>query len=134
MVKLLLELGADPSLRDLAFHSTPIGWAFHNQQHEVVDYLLRFATIFDAVRCDGVERVAALLDADPSLANARDQDGDPLLFYLHPNLMRLPEMLDLLLARGADVRAPNTEGRTLLDLALANGRPDLADTLRSHGA
>jgi ankyrin repeat protein len=39
MVKLLLELGADPSLLDTEFCATPLGWAEHNQQHEVAEYL-----------------------------------------------------------------------------------------------
>ncbi len=133
MVKLLLGLGADPNLCDLTFHSTPIGWAFHNQQRDVVEYLLASATIFDAVRCDGVERVAALLRADGSLANAQDEGGDPLVCYLHPELSRLEEMLELLVGHGADVNAQNKEGKTPLDRALARGWTDVAELLRAHG-
>ena len=39
LVTLLLELGADPGLLDTAFHATPLGWARHNQQHAVAEYL-----------------------------------------------------------------------------------------------
>jgi hypothetical protein len=39
MVRLLLELGADPTLLDQSFNATPLGWARHNQQHEVAAYL-----------------------------------------------------------------------------------------------
>ncbi len=39
MAKLLLELGADPGGRDTEFDATPLGWAQHNQQHEVAEYL-----------------------------------------------------------------------------------------------
>jgi hypothetical protein len=38
-VKKLLELGADPTIEDPSYHSTPRGWAEHNHQQEVVDYL-----------------------------------------------------------------------------------------------
>ncbi|MEV6416265.1 ankyrin repeat domain-containing protein [Kribbella sp. NPDC051718] len=38
-VKKLIELGADPSIEDSSYHSTPRGWAEHNHQQEVVDYL-----------------------------------------------------------------------------------------------
>ena len=134
MVKLLLELGADPGLRDQPYQSTPIGWAFHNQQPDVVEYLLAFATIFDAVRCDGVERVAALLREDPSRANTHDDAGNPLVFYLHPELARLTEMIQLLAAHGADFHARNKDGQTLLDRALARGWTDFANTLREYGA
>jgi hypothetical protein len=39
MVKLLLDLGADPGLRDPSYNGTPRDWAAHNQQHHVVEYL-----------------------------------------------------------------------------------------------
>ncbi len=133
MVKFVISLGGDPHLRDLAYHSTPIGWAFHNQQRAVVDFLLPFASVFDALRCDGVERVAAMLDQDPSLANAKDEDGTPLVFYLHPQLERLEEMVTLLIAYGADINVPGKDGRTLLDVALARGLSEFAELLGRHG-
>lgn len=133
MVRLLVELGADPGLRDSTYHARPIGWAYHNRQREAVDYLLAFATIFDAVPCEGVERVEALLRQDASLAHARDEDGDPLAFYLHPQMARLDEMLRLLLSHGTDLNARNREGRTALDRALARGWTDVAETIRRHG-
>lgn len=39
MVKLLIELGADPTTYDTAHHSTPLGWASHGRHQPVVDYL-----------------------------------------------------------------------------------------------
>jgi len=39
MVRLLLDLGADPSITDTSFDSTPLGWAEHNKQDHVVEYL-----------------------------------------------------------------------------------------------
>jgi hypothetical protein len=38
-VKKLIELGADPALVEPAYHATARGWAEHNHQQEVVDYL-----------------------------------------------------------------------------------------------
>lgn len=133
-VKLLIALGADPALRDHAFHSTPIGWARYGQHEQVVEYLAQFATIFDALRCDAVARVAELLAQNPSLANAVDEDGDPLVFYLHPDMSRLDEILRLLTAHGGDLNAPNRQEKTLLDLAIAKGWMNFADVLRAHGA
>jgi ankyrin repeat protein len=134
IVKLLIALGADPALRDQPFRSTPIGWARYGQHESVVDYLAQFATIFDAVRCDAVARVAELLQNDPALANAVDEDGDPLVFYLHPEMSRLEEIIELLVARGADLDVPNHNGQTLFALAAARGWMDFADLLRAHGA
>jgi hypothetical protein len=42
MIQFLLEHGADPTLRDLAFGSTPLGWAEHNRQ-EAAAAILRQA-------------------------------------------------------------------------------------------
>jgi len=134
MVKLLLELGADPNLRDLTFHARAIGWALYGNQRDVVDYLLPSASIFDAVRASGIERVAALLRQDPSLANARDDGGRPLVFYLDPDDPHLEEMIRLLGASGADLNARDSGGRTLVERALSHGLTEFADLLRAHGA
>jgi ankyrin repeat protein len=39
LVQLLVELGADPNARDPDFQATPLGWAEHNHQQRVVEYL-----------------------------------------------------------------------------------------------
>jgi hypothetical protein len=41
LVKLLVELGADPTIQDRSYNSTALGWAEHNNQHAVIDYLTR---------------------------------------------------------------------------------------------
>lgn len=135
IVTLLIELGADPRLRDLTYHATPVGWArYHGNRREILDYLLQFASIFDAVPCGAVERVAELRRRDPSLANARTDDGDPVVFLLRPGTARLDEMIQLLVTHGADLNARDRAGRTLLDHALAYASIEFADTLRAHGA
>ena len=133
-VRFLLDLGADPSLRDPTYGATPIGWALHMHQHEVIRYLLPTANLFDAVRCGGVERVGELLAQDPSLARATDADGDAIALYLHPDIQRLDEMVALLASRGADLNARRKDGTTLLDHAIARGAIDFANLLRQHGA
>ena len=39
LVKLLVELGADPTIQDRSYNATPLGWAEHNNQRAVIDYL-----------------------------------------------------------------------------------------------
>lgn len=39
MVQLLVELGADPTIRDGEHHSSPLEWAEYGEHREVVDYL-----------------------------------------------------------------------------------------------
>jgi hypothetical protein len=39
MIRLLLEHGADPNLRDTGYDATPRGWAEHHDQTEAERYL-----------------------------------------------------------------------------------------------
>jgi len=39
LIRALIELGADPTVRDPHFDSTPAGWADHNQHHDIARYL-----------------------------------------------------------------------------------------------
>ncbi len=42
MVKLLIELGADPVIRDTEFDATPLGWAEYGGHDEVAEFLKQF--------------------------------------------------------------------------------------------
>ena len=44
------------------------------------------------------------------------------------------EIVELLLAEGADVNVKNDGGKTPLDSALLWNHPEIADLLRKHGA
>jgi ankyrin repeat protein len=130
MVRLLVELGASPAVRDAQFDATPLGWADHNHQPHVVGYLMQFAGLFEAVKRGGVERVAELLREEPALAGATDERGDPPVFHLHRGIARLPEMVQVLRAGGADLAARDHEGRTAVDVMIARGDEAVADLLR----
>jgi hypothetical protein len=41
LVRALIDLGADPTIADPDHHSTPLGWARYNQQHDVAEYLAK---------------------------------------------------------------------------------------------
>ncbi|MDB4805300.1 ankyrin repeat domain-containing protein [bacterium] len=43
------------------------------------------------------------------------------------------EVVELLIAEGADVNAKDDFGRTPLDLAIQKSHPEIADLLRKHG-
>ncbi|MFY9550903.1 MAG: ankyrin repeat domain-containing protein, partial [Thermoanaerobaculia bacterium] len=43
MIRLLVELGADPTVREPIYGATPLGWAEHNRQAHVVEYLASLA-------------------------------------------------------------------------------------------
>ena len=99
-------LVADPSLvnRRNEHGHTPVLIAQYRHQAAVVAVLLAAGPdldLFDACSVGKTDRVAELLDREPSLINAYSNDGFyPLglaAFFAHPETVRL------LLARGADV-------------------------------
>ena len=139
MIKLLVDLGADPSQRDGGHGIDAIGHASHYQQDHVIDYLAPFAGIHRAVKSDLLVRVRALLENDPACARERDDAGNTPLHCLDvDNRMEdTEEILRLLVSHGADVNARNHEGLTPLDrlerLAGLSRRDDLAELLRGYG-
>ncbi|HVV44428.1 MAG TPA: hypothetical protein VHC72_04460 [Bryobacteraceae bacterium] len=104
-VRFLLEHGADTRIRDRSWNATPIAWASYLGQEDVVDVLIERAGIHDAVVCDRAGRVRMLREQDASLANARDDLGRTPLECVHDRLKRKKEILDLLLAHGANLSA-----------------------------
>jgi len=83
--------------------------------------------IFEASAVGDVDRVRALVDADPTLARAFAPDGfHPLglaAFFKHP------DVVTLLIAAGADVSAPSRNGMTVTALHSAIAGQDRESTL-----
>jgi ankyrin repeat protein len=132
-VKLLVELGADVHARDRNFDGTPLGFANYKGQQAVVEYLLQFARIWDAVEFGGLDRVRTLLRENPECVNARDDVGRTPLHYPDRDTRHGEEVVELLIAHGADINAQDNAGRTPVQQMLQNGRKDLAEVLRRHG-
>ena len=131
VIELLLRHGASVTLRDSRFHSTPLGWAHHHGATRIFDQLRPYAGAHDAVHYGLVGRLRALLDDDPTLANARDDRGQTPLHYLTPETPGGAKMIDLLVSHGADLNVRDTNGQTPREKMTAAGRPDLASRLRS---
>ena len=132
-VKLLVELGADVHARNPDYDSTPLSAANYKDQRDVVEYLLQFAPICDAVKFGGLDRVRTLLRENPECVNVRDDDGRTPLHYPNKDTQHGEEIIELLIEHGADINAKDNEGRTPVDQMLQNGRRDLAEVLRRHG-
>lgn len=132
-VKLLLELGADVHARDPDYEAAALGAANFKDQRDVVEYLLQFASIRDAVEFGGLDRVRTLLRENPECVNVRADDGRTPLHYPNKDTPHGEEIIELLIEHGADINAKNNEGRTPVDQMLKNRREDLAEVLRRFG-
>ena len=125
MVRRLVERGADTSNRDNPFNSTPLAWADHNHQSEVVQWLRTHCAIdlHDAASFDFHEHIAARLKEDPASVNMRMDHWDiPQATALHwAASMGHAGAAALLLDHGADVNIVAGNGMTPLDVADANG-------------
>jgi ankyrin repeat protein len=131
-VKLLVELGADVHARNPFYNSPPLGAATYKGHRHVVEYLLQFAPICDAVKYGGLDRVRALLRRILGACVSR-KDGRTPLHYPYRDTQHGTQIIELLIAHGADTSARDNEGRTPADQMLQKGRRDLAEVLRRHG-
>ncbi|MGI9305530.1 MAG: ankyrin repeat domain-containing protein [Gammaproteobacteria bacterium] len=128
MVKLLLEKGADPTLRDLDHFSPPIGWAIYNGRHDTVAFLDDCdMDVFTAAARGKIDRLEKLLDAAPhllevkfrSIRPAKDEPCEadwmtPLAIAVGNDQVASVEYL---LQRGANPNVTTAEGTSLLDIA-----------------
>ena len=91
-------------------------------------------TIFEAAAVGRERRVATLLDAEPTLLDAVADDGFTPLGLA--SFFGQPEVVDLLLARGANVNLASQNAMRVAPLhsAVAQRRLDIARRLIAHGA
>ena len=137
MLQRLLARGASTVNRDNPFHSTPLGWADHNNQAEVVRWMRAHCAIdlHDAASFDFREHITARLREDPEAVNRRIDHWDiPQATALHwAAAMGHEEAAALLLEAGAEANIIAGNGMTPLDVADANGAAGVAAMLEQRG-
>ncbi|MCL2646815.1 MAG: ankyrin repeat domain-containing protein [Phycisphaerales bacterium] len=108
IARLLIEAGVD--INAIYYFGPPLLHAIFGEHHlDIIDYLLRSG-------------------ADPNFSNG---DGTPLHFAVRD---RQQDVVQALLAHGADVNAKDHNDHQPLDEAYANGDYDTAELLLAHGA
>ena len=135
IVEVLLEFGADPNKRSNwwagGFH------ALHQATGRSAELLLAGGAVPDAcaaANLDRAELLARMIADDPSRVHERGGDGKTPLHFA-----RSREVVDLLLAAGADIDARDVDHRStaaehMLDRTRGEGRYELARHLVERGA
>jgi ankyrin repeat protein len=145
MAKLLIAHGANPLIRDPYHYAPPIGWAEYNGHKEMVEFLqTQPLDIFAAAAFGQVERLARLLDADPSLIDRRfadirprgrpSPDSDWLTALGMAIVNGRTEAVRFLLERGADRSLRDASGRSYQDLARERGRDEILALMKGVAA
>jgi uncharacterized protein len=109
--------------------TTPINWAFWGGSREAVDLLAPLTQdTFALTRAGKVERLREVLANAPRRAQTRDEH-DTILFYLPDDERAAAEIVELLLANGADPTVKRRDGTTAADIARARGLDRAAELL-----
>jgi ankyrin repeat protein len=131
--KLLIERGAAVDPLETYFNGTPLTWAIFYERPRMIELLGPLSTSPKSLaRLGNVERLGALLAADPKLARTIDANGS-LLAYLPADEDRALETAELLLAHGADPLVKGKEGNAI-EIAERRGLEAVAKLLRSRDA
>ena len=132
IVALLIEAGAEIDPIERRYGSTPLGWARHQGASAAQIYLASRSRDIQAL-CEAaeIERLEALFAEEPALANTPARSGEPPLFCLPDDDASACDLVEFLLAAGADPAVRNAEGLTLAQVAHKRGLLDAAALLET---
>jgi ankyrin repeat protein len=130
-VEHLLAAGADVDVRERRWGGTPLSWAVVLDKPHLAERLAPISRDARALASQArLERLAAVLDAEPGLINQSAPGDDPtLLFCLPDDEDDAVAVARLLLARGADPKRRNAKGDTPADAARKRGLDAVAALL-----
>lgn len=133
-IHLLIDAGADIDGRGGDYQATALGHGVFWKNQAVIDLIAPLSrSVCDLAWGGCAERLRAVLAEEPALANARNPRGYPVLFMLPDDEEAAVQVVEALLAGGADRHARNPEGETPEQAARRRGLDEVADLLAGDG-
>jgi uncharacterized protein len=130
VAELLIARGAEVDPREAQWGATPLVFAIYGKRQRMIDLLGRHSRdLWNLTFTGKVDRLRALLAADPTLAKSAHPSGDTPLMRLPDDEARAAEIVELFLRYGADPARRNGDGKTAADLANERGMFDIAARL-----
>jgi uncharacterized protein len=132
--RFLVERGVDVDPRESSYGATPIGWAAHGDHTGMMDLLSQSSRDIWPLCFGGyVERVREILAEDPSIGQVVTPNGYTPLWRLPDDEQKAMQIVELLLAAGADASAKDKDGQTAADWARRRGMREVASRLEHAG-
>ena len=132
VAKLLIERGAELEPVETNWNNTPLDHAMYGNLGRMVEFLSRFTRdVYRLTWIGNVERLREVLNEEPERAKAEDEGNTPLM-WMPEDESRAREIVELLIAHGADPAIKNKDGMTAADCAERRGLYDVAELLRTR--
>jgi ankyrin repeat protein len=131
--RFLLERGADVDARESTYNAPPIGWAAHGDRTEMVRLLSGHSRAIWILCANGyVDRVREILTEDPTRAAESSEEGYTPRWWLPDDEAAAIELVEMLVAAGANPAATNKDGQTAADAARRRGMFEVAQRLEQR--
>jgi ankyrin repeat protein len=132
VVSLLIERGAEVDPRESNWNGTPLGFAVYGQRRRAMALLGRLSRdVFNLAYIGEVRRLRDVLGENSDLAKIISAHGYTPLMCLPDDERLAVDIVELLLAYGADPAFRDEEGRTAADIASRRGLERAAELLRA---
>ena len=129
--RLLIAAGADVDRRGGDYQATPLGYAVFHKHDAMIDLLAPLSRDVHGLTTSArLDRLRAVLETEPALANARNPGGLPPLFVLPDDEDAALEAAMILIDHGADPAFADAGGETADRAAAKRGLDEVADLIR----